>query len=44
MELDRLTAELTEERRRTRELEQERDLLASQLRRLPGSDMPLPPS
>ena len=44
MELDRLTAELEEERRRTRDLEQERDMLASQLGRLSGSDTPLPPS
>jgi hypothetical protein len=42
IELNRLTAQLEAERRRTRDLEQERDALASQLGRPAGSDTPPP--
>lgn len=40
IELNRLTDQLEVERRRTRDLEQERDALASQLGRPAGSDTP----
>lgn len=40
IDLDRLTAQLEEERRRTRDLEHERDMLASQLGRPAAGDAP----